>query len=66
MKKPPCRVGKQFQDRFVAAPEKKKEKKPVGLKTRPAWLRQDHLGMSPAVCRSDAGCQVWHLLLYRP
>jgi hypothetical protein len=48
MKKPPRQVGKQFWDHFVAAPEKRKVKKLVGLKTRPAWLRKDHLGASPA------------------
>ncbi len=57
MQKPPRRVGKQFQDHFVAAPEKKKVKKPAGLKMRPAWLWQDRLGMSPAVCRGEAGCR---------
>jgi hypothetical protein len=57
MQKPPHWVGKRFQDRFVVAPEKKKVKKPVGLKTRPAWLWQDRLGMSLAVCCGMAGCQ---------
>jgi hypothetical protein len=63
---PPRRVGKRLWDCFVAAPEKKKVKKPVGLKTRPAWLRQDHLGVSPMVCRSVMGCQAWRPLLCRP
>ncbi len=66
VQKPPCRVGKWFQDRFVVAPEKKKVKKPPGLKTRPTWLRQDHLGASLAVCRSAAGYQAWRPLPYRP
>jgi hypothetical protein len=44
MQKPPCRVGKWFRDHHVAAPMREKVKKPVGLKTRPAWLRQDRLG----------------------
>jgi hypothetical protein len=57
--KPPCRVGKRLQDRFVAAPEKKKVKKPAGLKTRPAWLRQDCLGANLVVCRRVACCQAW-------
>ncbi len=54
MQKPPRQVGKRFRDRLVAAPERK-VKKPAGLKTRPAWLRQDHLGVNPAVYRGDAG-----------
>jgi hypothetical protein len=58
VQKPPRWVGKQFWDRLVAAPEKK-VKKSAGLKTRPAWLRQDHLGMDPSVCRGDVGCQAW-------
>jgi hypothetical protein len=29
--------------------EKKKVKKPAGLKTGPTWLRQDRLGASPVV-----------------
>jgi hypothetical protein len=62
MQKPPRRVGKRFRDCFVAALEKAKVKKPAGLKTRPAWLWQDCLGGSPAVCRGDAGCQAWHPL----
>ncbi len=53
-------VGKWFRDRFVAVPEKRKVKKPVGLKTRPAWLWQDYLGTSMA------GCQAWHPLPCRP
>jgi hypothetical protein len=57
VQKPPRRVGKRFRDCRVAAPEKRKVKKPVGLKMRPAWLRQDCLGASPAVYRGDAGCQ---------
>jgi hypothetical protein len=44
----PRRVGKRFPDRLRAAP-KKKAKKPVALKMRPAWLWQDHLGTSLAV-----------------
>jgi hypothetical protein len=52
MQKPPHQVGKWFWDRFVAVPEKKKEKKPASLKTRPAWLRQDCLGTSPVVCKA--------------
>jgi hypothetical protein len=56
MQKPPCQVGKRFWDHLVAVPEKK-VKKPAGLKMIPAWLRQDRLGMDPAVCRGDAGCQ---------
>ncbi len=55
MQKPPRRVGKRFRDRLVAAPEKEKVKRPAGLRMRPAWLRQDRLGVSPAVCRGDAG-----------
>ncbi len=55
--KPPRRVGKRFRDSFVEAPEKKKVKKPVGLKTRRAWLQQDRLGTSPAVCHGNASCQ---------
>jgi hypothetical protein len=58
VQKPPRRVGKRFRDRLVAAPEKK-VKKPAGLKMRPAWLQQDHLGADPAVCRGDVGCQAW-------
>jgi hypothetical protein len=46
MQKPPRWVEKRFQDRLMAAPKKKKVKKPAGLKTRPAWLRQDHLRAS--------------------
>ncbi len=57
VQKPPRQVGKRFRDRLVAEPEGK-VKKPAGLKTRPAWLRQDRLGVNPAVCRGDAGCQV--------
>ncbi len=59
VQKPPCRVGKRFQDRLVAAPEKEKLKRPAGLITRPGWLRRDRLGPSPAVCHGDAGCQAW-------
>ncbi len=66
MQKPPRRVGKRFRDRLVAAPEKRKVKRTVGLKTRPAWLRQDCLGVSPAVCRGDAGCQAWRPRPGRP
>ncbi len=58
VQKPPCRVGKQFRDCLVAAMEEK-VKKPAGLNTRPAWLRQDRLGANPAVCRGDTGCQAW-------
>jgi hypothetical protein len=43
VQKPPRRVGKRFWDRLVAAPGKKM-KKPVGLKTRSAWLRGGRLG----------------------
>jgi hypothetical protein len=39
VQKPTRRVGKQFRDRRVAVPMKMKEKRPAGLKTRPAWLR---------------------------
>ncbi len=60
VQKPPCWVGKRFQDHLVAVPEKKKVKKPAGLKTRPAWLRQDRLGVNPAVCGGNAGCQAWN------
>ncbi len=66
VQKPPPRVGKWFRDHLVAAPEKEKVKRPAGLRKRPAWLRQDCLGASPAVCRSDAGCQVWHPRPCRP
>jgi hypothetical protein len=59
VQKPPRRVGKRFRDRRVAAPMKRKVKRPAGLRTRPAWLRQDRLGASPAVCHGDAGCQLW-------
>jgi hypothetical protein len=59
VQKPPHRIGKRFQDRCVAAPEKRKVKKPAGLKTRPPWLRQERLGVNPAVCRGDADCQAW-------
>ncbi len=52
VQKPPHRVGKRFWDRHVAAPERK-VKKPAGLKMRPAWLWQDHLGANPAVCRGN-------------
>ncbi len=62
MQKPPSRVRKRVQDRLLVAPGKKKVKKPAGLKTRPAWLREDRLGMNPAVCRGVTGCQAWHLL----
>jgi hypothetical protein len=58
VQKPPRQVGKRFRDRRVAAPEKRKVKRPAGLKTRPACLRQDCLGASPAVCCGDAGCLV--------
>jgi hypothetical protein len=46
VQKPPRRVGKRFRDRHVAAPEKK-VKRLAGLKTRPAWLRQDQPGREP-------------------
>ncbi len=59
MQKPSHRVGKRFRDRLVAAPEKKKVKRPAGLRTRPAWLQQGRLGASPAVCHGDASCQAW-------
>jgi hypothetical protein len=59
VQKPPHQVGKRFRDRHVAAPKKKKVKRPEGLRTRPAWLQQDRLGTSPAVCHGDAGCQAW-------
>ncbi len=59
VQKPPRWVGKQFRDRLVAVLEKEKVKRPAGLRTRPAWLRQDRLGASPAVCCGDAGCQAW-------
>jgi hypothetical protein len=53
MQKPPRRVGKRFRDHLMAAPEGK-VKKPVGLKTRPAWLRQDRLGARRGVhCRAS-------------
>ncbi len=58
VQKPPHWVGKRFRDRLVAAPEEK-VKKPAGLKTRPTWFQQDHLGANPAVCHGDAGCQAW-------
>jgi hypothetical protein len=61
VQKPPCRVGKLFWDRLVAAPMKKKAKKPAGLKTR-----QDRLGMGPAVCRDNAGWQAWYLQPCKP
>ncbi len=56
MQKPPRQVGKRFWDRLVAVPEEK-VKKPVGLKTRSAWLRQGRLVANPAVCRGDAACK---------
>ncbi len=59
LQKPPRQVGKRFRDRHVAAPKKKKVKRPASLRMRPAWLWQDRLGASPAVCRGDAGCQAW-------
>ncbi len=62
LQKPLRRVGKRFQNRHVAALQKKKVKIPAGLKTRPAWLQQDRLGASPAVCRGKA----WLLLLCKP
>ncbi len=37
VQKPPRQVGKRFWDRLVAAPGKKKVKRPAGLRTRPAW-----------------------------
>ncbi len=58
VQKPPRWVGKRFRDHLVAAPRKEKVKKPVGQKTRPAWLQQDRLGVSLAVCCGNAGCQV--------
>ncbi len=65
MQKPPRRVGKRFLDRLVAVLDEK-VKKPAGLTTRPAWLRQDRLGANPAVCRGDAGCQAWRLRPCKP
>jgi hypothetical protein len=62
VQQPPRRVGKRFWDRLVVALKKKKVKKTAGLKTRPAWLWQDCLGVIPVVYRSDAGCQAWRLL----
>ncbi len=62
MQKPPCRAGKWFQDRLMVTPEEK-VKKAAGLKTRPAWLRQDRLGANAG---GDAGCQVWHPQLCKP
>ncbi len=56
VQKPPRQVRKRFRDRRLVVLQKKKVKIPVGLKTRPAWLRQDRLGASPAFCRGDAGC----------
>jgi hypothetical protein len=60
VQKPPSRVGKQFQDRLVAAPAKKKVKKPVGLKTRPlgcgktTWARTRRpAAASQAASRGD-------------
>ncbi len=52
------RPEKWFLDRRLAAPNKK-EKKPGGLKTRPAWWWQDRLCACPAVGRGIADCQVW-------
>ncbi len=66
VQKPPCRVRKRFQDCHVAAPMKEKAKKLAGLKTRPAWLRQDRLGASPAVCCGNAGCQAFRLRPCKP
>ncbi len=66
VQKPPRQAGKRFRDRRVAVLQKKKVKIPAGLKTSPAWLRQDRLGASPAVCRGDAGCQAWHPLQCKP
>jgi hypothetical protein len=53
VQKPPCWVGKQFRDHLEAAP-KSKVKILAGLKTRPAWLQQDRLGVNLAVCRGKA------------
>jgi hypothetical protein len=53
VQKPPRQVGKRFPDRLMAAPEKKKVKRLAGLRTRLAWLQQDCLSASPAVCRGD-------------
>ncbi len=47
MQKTSPRPEKQFLDCQLAAPEKKKEEKPAGLKTRPAWWPQDCLGTCP-------------------
>jgi hypothetical protein len=55
MQKPACRVGKR-----------KEVNKPAGLKTKPAWLRQDRLNVNPAVCHGDVGCQALYIQgLYR-
>jgi hypothetical protein len=47
MQKHPRRVGNWFRDRLEVTPERNL-KIPAGLKTRPAWLRQDRLGANPA------------------
>ncbi len=60
----PRQVGKRFWG-LAAAPEGK-EKIPVGLKTRSAWLRQDRLGANPVVCCGNADCQAQRLLPCRP
>ncbi len=60
VQKPPRWVGKRFRDCLVAVPEKKKVKRPVGLRTRPAWLQQDRLSGTLAVFYGEAGCQAWH------
>jgi hypothetical protein len=54
VKKTGPRLEKRFLDRRLAAPEKEKVKKPVGLKMRPAWWQPDPLGACPAVSRSIA------------
>jgi hypothetical protein len=41
----------------VAAPKKKKVKRPAGLRTRPAWVQQDRLGARLAVCHGDAAAR---------
>jgi hypothetical protein len=49
---------KQFLDHCLAAPEEGKVKKSAGLKTRPAWWWQDHLGTCLAVGHGVTDCQV--------
>jgi hypothetical protein len=45
VQKPPCRVGKRFRDRLVAAPEGK-VKKPAGLKTKLTEINIDSFWFS--------------------